>query len=393
MTFKAAIKSCVITPPVGVFQGGYGFRKKHAIGIHDDLHARCVVFSDGTTHAALVSLDTVSVDKTIVAKVKELASNVVPIPPANIIIAAIHTHSGPGPGRTLKGFPKAYNLYNELLPFNIAGLIYWTFNELQDASIAIGKGESFVGHHRRTWDQASNYVDRELAVVKVCSGDGKDLRGVLFNIGCHAVKMNPDNIYFSADWPGYTMQALGKVLGESANMFIQAPCGNINPWNQPFDNPPSTFDDCRQLGEMVAGDVLSALGKTGTPVMGLDVRAGELDVTIPIETESIKTKVQVILLGDYLAIVGIPGEPFSKFGRMIKDAVKTKHCIVQELVNNELEDQDEVAYIPTREAYVARDAEHPTGGYEVGVSIPNVETGYIITEAAIKLANELLNKR
>jgi hypothetical protein len=400
MVLKASIKSCVITPPVGVFQGGYGFRKKHAIGIHDDLHARCIAFSDGTTHAAILILDLVSVEKSIVKKIKDLASNVVPIPRENIIIAAIHTHSGPGPGRALKGFPRAYNLYLDILPYHVAGLIYWAFDDLQDVSISAVKGESLVGHHRRTWDQASNFVDRELVVAKVNRVSDGTTIGILFNIGCHAVKMNPDNIYFSADWPGFTIKALQKVLGDARNpVFLQAPCGNINPWNQPFENPASTFDDCQKLGEMVAGDVFSALGKIENWEKDLQVKAGETELAIPAEEnlassqnadDFIRTKIQAVILGDFLAIIGVPGEMFSRFGRMIRDGVKTRFCIVQELVGNDIEDEDEIAYVPTREAYAARDEEHPTGGYEVGASLLNPNAGYLIVEAAIKLTNDLL---
>ena len=401
--FKASIKRCTITPPVGVFQGGYGFRTRHSIGIHDELQARCAAFSDGTTHAALVVLDLVSVHKDIVAKIKDLACKAVPVPRENVIIAAMHTHSGPGPGRTLKGFARSYDLYLEILPYHVAGLVFWAFNELEEASIAACKGTSYIGHHRRAWDTSSDYVDRELVVAKLSGDHGGQATGILYNIGCHAVKMNPDNIYLSADYPGFTANALERILGPGATpMFLQAPCGNINPWNQPFDNPPSTFDDCRQVGEMLAGDVLSALGKVEKPVSGLQVRAGEADLAIPMEEnlavstspdDFIHTRVQAIVLGDYLSIIGVPGELFSKFGRMIKDAVKTRYCMVQELVNNDLVKDDEIAYVPTREAHAARDAEHPNGGYEVAVGLPNPNAGYMIAEAAAKLANGLLEGR
>ena len=50
MPLKIGIAEVVITPPIGIALVGYVPRASHAIGIHDDLHARALVFSDGKTH-------------------------------------------------------------------------------------------------------------------------------------------------------------------------------------------------------------------------------------------------------------------------------------------------------------------------------------------------------
>ncbi len=398
MVLKAAMGSAVITPPVGLFQGGYGARKQHSIGIHDDLRARCVAFSDGSVNAMAIIADLVFIPKAVVKATRELIAKALPVNPDNVIMAATHTHSGPGPGRALKGFAKGLDLYMSILPYHIAGLAYETFGNVKECSIAAGRGESFTGHHRRTWDESTNYVDRELVVARLQGG----CSGALFNIGTHAVKMSPENLWYSADFPGFAIGALEGLLGSGSRaMFFQAPCGNVNPWNQPFENPETTFDDCKQVGMMLAGDVASVIGKLDDHVNDLDVRAGAKQVKIPVEPgkgvnemdpdDVVITKVQAITLGNLLSIVGVPGEMFSKFGRIIRDSVKTRYCIVQEITENELVDQDMVSYVPTREAFGARDEQHPTGGYEVMAAIPNPETGYIIADAAIGLVNDLIS--
>jgi hypothetical protein len=56
-----------------------------------------------------------------------------------------------------------------------------------------------------------------------------------------------------------------------------------------------------------------------------------------------------------------------------------------------LED-DEIAYVPTREAFTAKDKDNPTGGYEVQIAIPNPNAGYLIVNAAISLVNSLIEE-
>ncbi|MHA1699592.1 MAG: neutral/alkaline non-lysosomal ceramidase N-terminal domain-containing protein [Promethearchaeota archaeon] len=403
MTVKIGIGECVITPPVGVALAGYFPRKSHSIGVHDDLHARAVVFSDGQVHAAIAVLDLVAVTSEIVKKTRELVADCTPIPGSNLIISAIHTHSGPGPGKHLKGFNEGFDHYLAALPYYIAGLVYSVFLHRKEYKIfGSAKQGVVIGHHRRLWDKASEFIDDELTVLELKDVSGNSTAGLLYNIGCHPVKMNPDNFYITADFPAFTHQALKSVYGDKCvTVFFQAPCGNINPWNQPFTNPPSTFDDCQQLGYMLAGDVMSAIGKSSEIANITRLSAGECTVKIPLEPglagsqdpdDYIKVKVQAILLGQEIAIIGVPGEMFSKFGRIIKDKIDVKYCIVQELVGNDLVDEDRIAYIPTREAMHARDDEHPYGGYEVAAAVPNPETGYIIADAAVDLARTIIQK-
>ncbi|MFX0098596.1 MAG: neutral/alkaline non-lysosomal ceramidase N-terminal domain-containing protein [Candidatus Hodarchaeota archaeon] len=397
MTLKIGIGEVVITPPIGIALVGYVPRDSHSIGINDDLHARALVFSDGTTHAAVVIHELIALTPEIVVKVRELVGKATPIPPENIILAAIHTHSGPGPQmlgiKHMKGFEDVFDKYFDLLPYHISGLIYHCFNHLKEYNMSIAtKGNVKTGHHRRIWDQGSNYVDTELTVLKV--DDGKECKGCVYNIGTHPVKMNPDNFYITADFPGYASKALKRIYGEKCvPIFFNGPCGNINPWNQPFTNPKSTFEECEQLGTLLAGEVMAALGTAEEITSELKVKSGEKRLTIPDDPEDpddIHVTIQAIVLGDVLSIVGVPGEMFSKFGRIIKDGVKTKYCIVQELLANDILEEGRISYIPTKEAMQARDEDHPFGGYEVTAGVPNPEFGYIIADEAIKLVNDLL---
>ncbi|MBD3185961.1 hypothetical protein GF325_03945 [Candidatus Bathyarchaeota archaeon] len=404
MNLHASTAQVVINPPIGTAMGGYMPRASHSLGIHDDLHAKAVVFSDGTRHAVIVIMDLVVVPFDVVDEARKLISTLTPIPAEAIMIGAIHTHSGPGPALLgvshAQGFETGFEHYMKLLPYHVAGLVYSCYRHLEPCSASASKKEGVrIGHHRRTWDEGSKFVDDELVVINLEFESERS--ACLYNVGTHAVKMNPDNFYISADFPGFTASTLERVLGGNCTpIFFQAPCGNINPWNQPFTNPRSTFEECEVLGRMLAGDVLSAMGRLASIDQGIPVRAGERIVEIPVDDPALDTsdpddivraKVQAIALGDQVVFTGVPGEPFSKFGHQIRQRVQAPYCIVQELLSHDLVGEDRISYIPTREAIHARDENHPLGGYEVNAGVPNPNTGDIIVNAVIELANQLID--
>src|SRR3972149_6536800 len=75
--------SAVITPPVGTPMDGYSDRPGVSQGVHDDLHARALVFDDGRTRAALVSCELLDVDRHLVAAARRQAREGTGIPAAN----------------------------------------------------------------------------------------------------------------------------------------------------------------------------------------------------------------------------------------------------------------------------------------------------------------------
>ncbi len=59
-----------------------------------------------------------------------------------------------------------------------------------------------------------------------------------------------------------------------------------------------------------------------------------------------EAEIQVVAIGDQLAIVGLPGEIFTELGMCIKRNSPFPHTIVAELTNGE------IGYIPDRKGYV-----------------------------------------
>jgi neutral ceramidase len=86
-----------VNPPLGTLLGGYD-RNRKSTGVHDDLSARSVIFSDGATAVALVAVDNFSLPSDITQPMRDAASRAVTkikLPPSNVIVQATHTHAAP----------------------------------------------------------------------------------------------------------------------------------------------------------------------------------------------------------------------------------------------------------------------------------------------------------
>ena len=61
-----------ITPPVGIHMGGYWGRRSGAVGVHDDLDVRVVLWATSPQRAvALVTLDLVAVTAAMAARLRK----------------------------------------------------------------------------------------------------------------------------------------------------------------------------------------------------------------------------------------------------------------------------------------------------------------------------------
>jgi neutral ceramidase len=87
----------------------------------------------------------------------------------------------------------------------------------------------------------------------------------------------------------------------------------------------------------------------------------------------IPVDVTVIAIGDELAIVCLPGEPFVELGLAIKQASPFRTTMVVELANSV-----EMIYLPTRVAYAG-------GSYEVTNSMVQPGSGELLAETAVRL--------
>ncbi|MFO7907989.1 MAG: hypothetical protein ACQESR_30265 [Planctomycetota bacterium] len=90
--FRAGAATSNITPFLGGAVIG-GFTHFPATGVHDELHARCLVVDDGKTKLALVVCDLLGVSHDVSNTARKLIAENTGLPPGNVLICAVHTHS------------------------------------------------------------------------------------------------------------------------------------------------------------------------------------------------------------------------------------------------------------------------------------------------------------
>lgn len=92
---RAGASAADITPPKLPVSMTGGFQDRLAQGVHDRLHARCLVLDDGTTRIALVICDSCLITRDIYDEAKSDAARATGIPENRILTAATHTHTAP----------------------------------------------------------------------------------------------------------------------------------------------------------------------------------------------------------------------------------------------------------------------------------------------------------
>ena len=419
-----------ITPPVGVWLSGYGSRDKPSDDIEDELFARALVLSDGTTTVAIVSVDLLWVPLVLTEEVRGIVEAKTGIPRQNVMICATHTHFGPKIYReTALGPDVSDNTVDEAyvrtLTRKIADSVFLAHKDMRPVRVGAARGEAAeIVYHRRpkradgsvsmaftlppevlatreivrgpdgsvrvTFKQPGENpeltfgpVDPDVWALRVEDAEG-DLLASLVNFACHAVSGSayPDWFYsISADYPGVTMRVVERLEG-GVCLFSSGTAGDIVPIERGRE---PRF----QIGRALAGEVVKRLQFVPTSD-DFDLQVARTKIELPLKQEldtdrivdadetekSLTTEIQALRLGD-IYVLGLPGEILVEVGLEIKKKAGVEKLIVASLSN------DVIGYVCHRQAY-------EEGGYE-----PNAGTNLApgaaeaMIEQALKLIEQL----
>jgi hypothetical protein len=244
-----------ITPPVGIDLSGFAGRLSGNIGIHDNLFAKALVVDDGRQAAAFLTCDLIGVDDDLVRYVRRGVEGATSIPGDNVMLSASHTHSGPCT-TVLHGMGQPNERYLAFVGDAMVSAVRSAFDSREPATIRHGRGPARVGVNRRERQPdgamrlgrnpggpIAPYVD----VIRADRADGSPI-AVLFAHAAHPVTLGGQNLYVTADYPGYAQRFVARAYeadgAAPVAMFAQGCCGNIN-----CERDEGTFVQAQRLGE------------------------------------------------------------------------------------------------------------------------------------------------
>jgi|TARA_B100002003_G_scaffold250541_1_gene290298 hypothetical protein len=342
---QVGVAKADVTPPPGVRMYGYGARGQNvSTGVHDPLYAKAIVLGDGERTVAWVTMDLGYADKPLTRDVRAAVSAALGFD--DVFLTSSHTHSGPS---FVSDFPTTADPWVEELRRKITAAVVEAHGALQPARLGVDWGRVDLGHNRRRvradgtvemfWENRdavpTSPVDKSVAVVAFDTLDGDPI-ATLINLAIHPVVLGPENLEYSADYPGAMMALVERQIGGQA-MFLQGAAGDINPfWDKtPLDE--GAYDQMRRMGETAGGEVVRlrreltftdvdaiALGVELVPVgprWDLDdpqIRTGvRRDYLERFEREG-EAEVVTLLIGPDLALASFPGEFFVEHGLRLK---------------------------------------------------------------------------
>lgn len=352
---KAGVAKVEITPPTGLSMYGYASRKGPSAGVLDPLFARVLVLEVGENRLALVILDLGRpFAPAWIERLRETARKASGI--SYVLVAATHTHSGPAIRDEYP--PKETPDWETAALQKVGKAIDAAHQQAVEARLGTGYGVAYIGHNRLrvnpdgtvTWFEVNKTmvptapVDPTVSVLRVDTAEGKPL-AILVNYACHPVVFGPDNLQYSADFPGVMIrsveQAFARSLGgQPLGMFLQGGDGDINPF---FAVTPLAQDALKmrdwtgeRLGEEAAR-VAKGIQSEAVPDASLDFVEDPLEFHLrwnpekfreavlkswgPKAAESfdrekgepLRLPVATILINKRIALMTMPGEPFVDF--------------------------------------------------------------------------------
>src|SRR6185503_17974654 len=202
-------------------------------GILDHLYARTIVLDNGSTSAALISLDAGGVSEQIWQNVTRQVESELGIPARNVLLTATHTHSAPAPQAGVF-VPK------------IVESVRLAKQRLTPARAGYGNGVSYINVNRniidpqtKRWWEGPNYdgpSDKTVAVIKFETLGGDPI-AVYYNYAMHGVAAGQLDLV-SGDAPGTTSKYIEDTFdGKIVALWSSGAAGDQNPiyYQQTYD--------------------------------------------------------------------------------------------------------------------------------------------------------------
>lgn len=385
----AGIAKIKITPETPIPMSGYGSRITPFTGIHDDLFARVIVFSDGVNKAALISADVIGFSNSFWNETTQRITRETGIKKEYVLLSTVHNHGGPVTKVYGEDSSAQVNAYVEELKDKIVMATKDALKKMVPVSIGAGKGECKMNINRRAPDGSGEIslgqnpyapCDHEVGVIRVNDKSGNPM-AIVMNWPCHGVVLGPNNYLITGDWPG----AASRYVEEGSGGNLIAPVvigasGDINPIYGPhidFEENSSYAYGKDAIGEDLGKESLRVANEI-LPFSSGKITAVQRVISLPAKDEeegeylqpdrkaadSLKVRLSAIKLGN-IVLTGVSGEVFNQISVKMRNQSPYAFTFMITHCNGSS------GYLVTDDAYQkpgvsgSENKYFPTGGYEV----------------------------
>ncbi len=343
--------------------------------VHDPLQLRAIVLDDGTTQAAVVSLDLIEVGES--EDLRRRIQAEVGIPSQQVLLTPTHTHSAPRigqipPGGLARAARPASLVYTATVADAIVDALRSAQSRLVPARMAVGRGSADVNVNRdefidggyRLGFNATGPSDKTLRVIAFETLDGGPL-AVIVNYAVHSV-VTIGIGRVSADLAGAASRAIEQRWGTDAvALWTLGTVADQNPRVSLLDPSEGVSDadaewafrSADAQGLIVAGEALRVLSGLDTWDAAPHIRSGEDLLVFPIkrgvnlpadmvqaDVPEVGIRLFLLRIGD-VALAGVSGELTTVLGQRLRDASPLRDTIPISIAN------ERIGYLSEDEAY------------------------------------------
>ena len=229
------VEKAIITPKVGARLFGYA-EDLFSNQVHDDLHATVFLFEQGDISCVMVSIAVVALTDLLSDRIRKGISEKTGIPLSNIMLASIHTHSGPATLGQDGGWGSADGEYCDgiLIPRIIEAAEKAKANK-QAVKMGYATGESHIAINRRELSIKNEILlgqnpwgpyNPKMSVLSFRNESGECVANMI-HYGMHGTCAG-HNLEISQDWIGVMVNRVQKLTG-GVTAFFNGPEGDVGP--------------------------------------------------------------------------------------------------------------------------------------------------------------------
>lgn len=310
---KVGVAQVDITPEPGCELSGFAARTQPSIGVLDRLQAKALYLAEGAERLLWIHVDLIGVLREFVLEFREWAAARLDLNASQVMISAIHTHSGPATVEISEA-GRYDPAYVRFLRGRLEEVAQAAIRNTTACTPVFVEGRCDLAVDRRK--KASARTDPRVAAAGWRHGDGGFV-AVLTNYAMHAVALGPSNRMISADLPGRTAAILSERLpGRPIVMVTNGACGNLNP---PYEH--ITPDQLSAWGGQVA-DAVSGLLPEAAPLTDCTLRVASRVVPIALDVLTVD---QINKIADrYIGHAASVGEWGDRYKRALEKWRQTR---------------------------------------------------------------------